>query len=320
MAAPGAFVGVDVSKDRLDGYARPAGSRFRLGNDEAGVAAAVRQVLAWSPALVVLEATGGLERALALALEEAGVPVAVANPRQVRRFAEALGRHAKTDPLDAEVLAHFAEALRPAPRPLPDAQAREFAALLARRRQLLDMRTQEKNRLPLAAPAAVRASIEATVRWLTGQLGAVDADLAELVRREERWRVKDELLRSVPGIGSGGSHTLLCVVPELGTLTRRRAAALVGLAPFNRDSGRHGGTRAIRGGRGAARTALYMCALSAVRHNPALRDFYRRLRRAGKPAKVALTAAARKLLVIANAVLRDRRPWRPEPTQAALAQ
>jgi transposase len=307
------FVGIDVSKARLDVAARPSGLTFHEPNDEAGIAALVARLTALAPALVVLEATGGLHGPLVAALAVARLPTAVVNPRQVRDFAKATGRLAKTDALDADVLAHFAEALRPQPRPLPDAATARLEAVLTRRRQLLDMRAAERNRLSLGPtlPAAVRRTIEKHIRWLTAQVQELDGELDQAIQGSPVWRVKDELLRGVQGIGKTVARTLLAALPELGTLSRQRIAALVGLAPFHRDSGTRRGPRAIRGGRTEVRCALYMAALSAARYNPVLKAFYQRLRGAGKPAKVALTAVARKLLTILNALARTGRPWDP---------
>jgi len=305
------FVGIDVAKAHLDVALGPDGPVRRHPNDEAGIAATLALLAASPPALVVLEATGSLEVPLAAALAAAGVPTAVVNPLQARRFAQATGRTAKTDALDARLLALFAERVRPEPRPLPDAAARDLAELLARRRQLIAMRTAEANRLGTAAAAAVRADLEAHVAYLTGQVDAMDRRPAEAIQASPAWRAKDELLRGIPGVGPVASRTLLADLPELGTLGRRKAAALVGLAPMNRDSGALRGKRMIVGGRSAVRTTLYMAALSAVRYNPALRAFYRRLVAAGKPRKLALTAAAPALLRIADAILRTRRPWDP---------
>jgi transposase len=304
------FAGIDVSKDHLDLHLRPTGEASRLANDEPGIAAAVARLAAAGPALIVLEATGGYEAPVAAALAAAGLPVVVVNPRQARRFAEAAGRLAKTDRLDAAALAHFAEAVRPPARPLPDADARALAALAARRRQLLEMRTAEQNRLPLAARAVARG-IRDHIRWLDGQLDRVGRELAAAVAASPVWRATDDLLQSVPGVGPVVSHTLLTELPELGTLSGRRIAALAGVAPVARDSGRHSGARRIAGGRSGVRSALYMACLSAVRYNPVLRAFYRRLRAAGKRAKVALVAAMRKLLVTLNAMVRDCRRWDP---------
>jgi transposase len=308
MTAP--VVGIDVSKDHLDVHVRPTGETFRAGTDDPGLATVVTRVAAAGPAVVVVEATGGYEAPLAAALAAAGVPVVVVNPRQVRRFAEATGRLAKTDRLDAAALAHFAEAVRPDVRPLPDAETRALAALVARRRQLIDMRTAEQNRLPLAAKPVARG-IRDHVAWLDGQLDRVGRDLAAAVEASPAWRAKDDLLQSVPGVGPVVSHTLLTELPELGTLSARRVAALAGVAPVAKDSGRHRGARRIAGGRAGVRSTLYMACLSAVRYNPPLRAFYRRLRAAGKAVKVAQVAAMRKLLVTLNAMVRDNRSWDP---------
>jgi transposase len=305
------FVGIDVAKDTLDVHVRPHGDAFSVSNDSQGIAELVTRLAAACPALVVLEATGGLEHAGAAALAAARHHVAVVNPRQARRFAEATGRLAKTDKIDAAGLALFAERIRPAARPLPDAQAREFEALLQRRRQLLEMRAAEQNRLGTASAAKVRTSLQAHINWLSKQLDKVDAELAAAVEASPVWRAKDELLQGIKGIGPAVSRTLLAALPELGTLTRQQIAALAGLAPLYRDSGRRQGQRSIGGGRAEVRSLLYMAALSAARFNPALRAFSERLRRAGKAIKVRLVAVARKLLVIANAVLRDGRPFDP---------
>lgn len=303
------YLGIDVAKDSLDLHARPAGGAVRVANDPDGIAALTARVTALAPALVVLEATGGYEHPVAAALAAAGVPVAVVNPRQVRDFARATGRLAKTDRLDAAVLAHFAEAVRPTPRPLPGPDTRRLAELLDRRRQLLGMRAMESNRLAQAADRAVRRDIEAHLRWLDDHLGRADRELAAAVEASPAWRADDDLLQSIPGVGPVVSRTLLAECPELGTLTRQQVAALAGVAPVNRDSGRWTGRRFIAGGRAGVRTALFQAALSARRFNPPLRAFADRLAARGKAAKVVLIAVARKLLVIANAVLRDRTPW-----------
>lgn len=305
------FAGIDVSQDHLDYHLRPTGEAGRVARDEAGLAHLAARLVTGRPTLVVLEATGGYEAPVAAALAAAGLPVAVVNPRQVRRFAEATGRLAKTDRLDAAALAHFADAVRPPARPLPEADAQALAALVARRRQLIDMRTAEQNRLGLAAPAVARG-VRDHIAWLDRQIGRVDREVAAAVQASPVWRAKDDLLRSVPGIGPVVSRTLLTELPELGTLSAKRIAALVGVAPVARDSGRHRGVRAIAGGRAGVRSALYMAGLSAVRFNPALRAFYTHLREVGKKAvKVAQVAVMRKLLVILNAMVRDNRPWEP---------
>jgi transposase len=308
----GNYVGIDVAKDRLDVVLRPTGEYLGTTNDERGIKAVVRHLRKQEEiALVVLEATGGLEQPAAAALALAGVPVAIVNPRQVRDFAKAVGRLAKTDRIDAAVLAHFAEAIRPEARPLANEQARELAAVLLRRRQLLAMITAEGNRVRTASKT-VGKRIEAHLRWLRKELTRANEDLARTVRESPVWREKDDLLRSVPGVGPALSATLLAELPELEHLDRRRLAALVGVAPLNRDSGTLRGIRTVWGGRSGVRTTLYMATLSATRHNPAIREFYGRLCAKGKPKKVALTACMRKLLAILGAVLRNRTPWDAE--------
>ena len=306
------FIGIDVSKDFLDLHVRPAGTAARFANDADGVASITASVVTARATLAVIEATGGYETLVAAGLAAAGVPVAVVNPRQVRDFARATGRLAKTDALDADVLAHFAEAVRPEPRGLPAADAQNLRDLLDRRRQLVAMRTMESNRLPTAVTGRVRRDIEGHVAEIDARLEHVETDLAAAIAASPVWRAKDELLQSIPGIGPGVSRTLLAALPELGTLTREQVAALAGVAPVNRDSGRTHGRRGIAGGRAGVRTALYLAALSARRHNPGLTAFVKRLTDQGKAPKVILIAVARKLLVIANAMLRDSRPWEPK--------
>jgi transposase len=304
------FVGIDVSKHRLDVHLRPSGEGFAFGYDDENVAGLAERLAALAPALVVLEATGGLEVRLAAALAAAGLPVAVVNPRQVRAFARATGRLAKTDRLDAEVIARFAEAVRPPARPLPDEATRRLGALVARRRQLLEMLVAERNRRHAADPSLCEG-IDAHLRWLEEALATIERDLDGAVRESAIWRAKEELLRSVPGVGPVSARTLLAELPELGSLTRRQAAALVGVAPFTRDSGKMRGRRAVQGGRAALRACLYMAAVAAARgSNPAIAAFYERLRRAGKPAKLALTACVRKLVVTLNAMLRTGTAWK----------
>src|SRR3954469_7310312 len=304
------FVGIDVSKHRLDVHARPSRESFATDYDDEGVAGLVERLAALAPALVVLEATGGLEVRLAAALAAAGLPVAVVNPRRVRAFARATGRLAKTDRLDAEAIARFAEAVRPPARPLPDEVTRHLGALVARRRQLLEMLVAERNRRQAAEPA-LHERIDAHLRWLEEALAEIERDLDGAIRDSPIWRAKEQLLRSVPGIGPVSARTLLAELPELGFLTRRQAAALVGVAPFSRDSGKMRGKRAIWGGRAALRACLYMAAVAAARGaNPAIAGFYKRLRRAGKPAKLALTACMRKLVVTLTAMLRTNTVWK----------
>ena len=270
------YVGIDVSKATLDVAVLPSSEAWQSANDPSGIDRLVERVAALSPALVVLEATGRYEAACAAALATAGVPVAVVNPRQVRDSAKATGRRAKTDSLDAAVLALFAERVRPEPRPLPDAESEAFAAILSRRRQLVTMLVSEKNRAHVAPPS-VQKSIAKHVRWLEKELGGVDDDLVSAIRESAVWRAKDDLLRAIPGVGRVLATTLLADLPELGRLSRREIAALVGVAPLNRDSGAFRGQRSIWGGRATVRTALYMSALAAVRSNPPIRAFYLRL-------------------------------------------
>jgi transposase len=311
QAAPPVFVGVDVSKHRLDIHLRPSGEGFTLDHDDGSVAALIERLGALTPALIVLEATGGMEVRLGAALAAAGLPVAIVNPRQVRAFARAMGRLAKTDRLDAAVIAHFAEAVRPPVRPLPDEATRHLGALVARRRQLLEMLVAERNRRHAADPV-LHGRIDAHLRWLEEALAEIEQDLDGAVRESAIWRAKEALLRSVPGIGHVSARTLLAELPELGSLTRRQAAALVGVAPFSRDSGGMRGRRTVWGGRARLRACLYMAAVAAARgSNPVIAGFYKRLRLAGKPAKLALTACMRKLVVTLNAMLRSGTAWQP---------
>jgi transposase len=304
-------VGIDGAKAQLERALRPTGERWTVTNDDAGMAALVARLQAVPPPLIVLEATGGYQRAVVAALAAAGLPVAVVNPRQARALAKATGQLAKTAALDARALARFAEAVRPTPRPLPDAQADELRALLARRRQLVAMRTAEQNRLG-SAPPRLQTDIQAHITWLNTRLAALDDDLDTTLRTSPLWRERAELLRSVPGIGPVCTRTLLLDLPELGTLSRQRLAALVGVAPVNRDSGTRRGTRTIWGGRAQVRTILYMSTLGAVRYNPVLKACYERLRAGGKAAKVALTACMRQLLTILNAMVKHQTPWQPQ--------
>jgi transposase len=307
------FIGIDVSQARLDLAVRP-GTSWSVQHDEAAIATVVEQLATLHPALIVLEATGGMEIPLTSALATAGLPVVVVNPRQVRDFARASGLLAKTDALDAQVLAQFAEVMRPQPRPLPDPEARALAALLTRRRQLVEMLTAEKNRL-LSASSSIRKSLRAHITWLERELQRTDTDLTAAIQQSPVWREKDELLRSVPGVGPVLTSTLLANLPELGTLTNKQIAALVGVAPLNRDSGTLRGRRTVWGGRAQVRAVLYMSAIVAARFNPVIRHFYQRLQRAGKAKKVALTACMRKLLTILNAMLKNRTSWRQMEVQ-----
>jgi transposase len=308
MSAPQIFVGIDVAKAQLDIALRPTGERWAVPNEDASIATLVTQLQAVCPVLIVLEATGGFQRAVVAALAAAALPVVVVNPRQARDFAKATGQLAKTDVLDARALAHFAEAVRPTPRPLPDAQTDDLRALLARRRQLVAMRTAETNRLG-SAPPRVQVDLQAHIAWLDQRLAALDDDLDSTLRASAVWRERETLYRSVPGIGPVCARTLVLDLPELGTLSRQRIAALVGVAPLNRDSGTLRGHRTIWGGRAHVRATLYMGTLVAVQHNPVLKAFYERLCLAGKVKKVALIACMRKLLTILNAMAKHQKPW-----------
>jgi transposase len=305
------FVGIDVSKDRLEGFVRPGGEAFSVARDAEGVTALAARIGQLEPGLVVLEATGGFEQVVAAGLAGAGLPVVVVNPRQIRDFARAVGRLAKTDRIDAEIIALFAERVRPPVRALPDHQARLLDELVTRRRQVIEMIVAEANRARLLENRRLKKRIERHRAALQVELSEIERDLDETIRATPIWREADELLKSVPGVGDALARTLIAELPELGTLDRRKIAALVGVAPFNRDSGRLRGKRVIWGRRAAIRAPLYMAALVASRFNPVIAAFYKRLRAAGKPAKVALVACMRKLLTILNAILRDRKPWQP---------
>jgi len=302
------FIGIDVSKARLDVAIRPSAEKLSVSNDEAGIQALVTRLSEIKPALIVLEATGGLERSVSGALGSAQLPVVVVNPRQVRDFAKALGQLAKTDRIDAEVLARFAEAIRPPLRPLPDKVSLELRSLIARRRQLIEMMVAEKNRLSTASKA-VRKRIEAHIRWLETELDRADKDLDHSIRQSPIWCENEDLLRSVPSVGPVVSRTLLAELPELGRLNRKQIAALVGIAPLNCDSGTFRGRRGIWGGRATVRAVLYMAALVASRRNSVIRNFYKRLRDKGKAPKVALVACMHKLLTILNAMIKHKTHW-----------
>ena len=311
------FVGIDVSKPRLDVHVRPSGESWSVANDAQGHGELVRKLRGMSPALVVIEATGGYQASVVAELGANGIVVAVVNPRQVRDFAKATGRLAKTDSIDAAVLAHFAESIRPEPRAMPDEVTIELQALVTRRRQLIDMRTAETNRLETCRVLPVRRNIQKMINMLTKQIGKVDDDIDTTIRNSPLWREREDLLSSAIGVGSTTARTLLTQLPELGSLNRREIAALVGLAPFNNDSGKRSGVRSIRGGRSDVRAVLYMATVAAVRFNPQLRSVYARLLAAGKAKKVALIACARKLLTILNAMMRTQTPWRPNAAETA---
>jgi transposase len=305
------FVGIDVAKDRLDVCVRPSGESFTLARDGEGLAALVERLEALDPVLVVLEATGGYETVVASALGAARLPLAVVNPRCIRDFARATGKLAKTDRIDAAAIAHFAEAVRPPVRPIADAEAQALGELVARRRQVIEMIVAEGNRRRMASQRRVIRAIERHLAVLQAELSELDGDIDDAIRRSPAWQADADLLASVPGVGPATLRTLIAELPELGRLTRRKIAALVGVAPINRDSGTLRGRRTIAGGRPAVRSALYMAALVASRKNPVIAPHYDKLRAAGKTGKQALIACMRKLIVILNAILRDRKPWQP---------
>jgi transposase len=312
------FVGIDVSKDRLDVAVHGGKERWQFARDEKGISQLIEQLrsLPGPIELVVLEATGGLERDVAAALAVAKLPAAVVNPKQVRDFGKATGKLAKTDGIDAAILAHFGEAIRPVVQVIGDELSQALEARITRRNQLIQMFVAEKNRRAMlvvqrTGSTAMAKSIEVHILWLEKQIAELDQDIDKLIRNSPVWREKDDLLQSVPGVGPITSRTLLSFVPELGTLGNKQIAALIGLAPFNHDSGRMAGRRAIWGGRAKVRSALYMAVVAAIRCNPILRSFYARLKAAGKPPMVAITATMHKLLITLNAMLRNRTPWTP---------
>lgn len=315
MTAP-SFVGIDVSAQHLDVAVLPGGTHFTLANTDSGIASLVDRLGETPPQIVVLEATGGYELAVAYALSAAHLPVVIMNPKVLRHFAKSTGKLAKTDKLDAFVLAHYAQAIQPPVRPLKDPEQAELATLMSRRRQLRDMIVMEENRRRTTTPR-VRGNIDQHLAYLRQLLKDLDQDIHDAIRRTPLWHEKAEILKSFNGIGPKVSATLIADLPELGCLPGTKASALAGLAPMNRDSGQYRGRRKIQGGRPAVRQALYMAALSAARHNPVIRAFYQRLRQAGKPAKVALTACMRKILVILNAMLKNRTYWNPQLPLAA---
>lgn len=303
------YVGIDVSKDRLDVHVRPSREAFAVSRDGKGLEELIERLQALSPRLIAIEATGGFETIAAAAIAGAALPLAIVNPAQVRHFAQAVGKRAKTDPIDAEVIARFAEAVKPEPRPLPDEQARLLAELVARRRQIIEMIVAERQREKRAETIRVRKSLMRTIKTLEKELPEIDSDIDTLVRGSPAWREKEDLLVSFPGVSNTLARTFLAELPELGRLSRREIASLAGLAPYTRQSGRWKGKSMIGGGRAALRTALYMAALSASRCNRPLKIFYQRLLSAGKPKMVALIAVARKTLTILNAMVRDKKEW-----------
>jgi len=304
------FVGIDVAKATLDIALRPSEQLWQIIYDDAQIEALVIQLSELSPTLIVVEATGGLERILVAALVAANLPVVVINPRLARDFAKAIGRLAKTDRIDAQVLAHYGEAIRPSRRPLPDADTQQLRALVDRRRQLMDMMSAEQSRLNTSS-ARIRDAIEYHLTWLRQQVARLDEALDGMLKASSLWREYDAILQSTPGVGPVLSRTLISQLPELGDLNRKEVAALVGVAPFNRDSGTWRGRRTIWGGRATVRAVLYMSTLVATRYNPVIREFYERLLVSGKIKKVALIACMRKLLTILNAMIKHQQQWQP---------
>jgi transposase len=305
------FIGIDVAKDRLDVHIRPKGESFTLARDGDALAALAERLRGLAPVLVVLEATGGYETVVASAIAAAGLPLAVVNPRQIRDFARATGKLAKTDRIDAAAIAHFADAVRPAARPIPSREAQTLGELVARRRQVIDMIVAEGNRRRMARQPRVIGAIERHLAVLQAELSELDGGIDDAIRKTPAWQADADLLTSVPGVGKATLRTLIAELPELGHLNRRKIAALVGVAPINRDSGTLRGRRTIAGGRSTVRAALYMAALVASRANPIIAAYYAKLRAAGKTGKQALVACMRRLIVILNAILRDRKPWQP---------
>ncbi len=304
------YVGIDVSKARLDVHVQPSGEAFVVARDDKGLAELVERLRALAAHLIAVEATGGYETVVAAAIGGAGLPLAVVNPAQVRHYAQALGKRAKTDPIDAEVIARFAEATRPEPRALADEATQALAELVTRRRQIIGMMVAERQRAT-RLPRRLRKSCERVVRMLEKELAALDIDIDTTVRGSPAWRATEDLLASVPGVGSITARTLIAELPELGRLDRRTVASLVGLAPFTQQSGQWRGKAFIGGGRRSVRAALFVATMAAVRHNPAIREFRQRLLAAGKPKMVAMIACMRKLLTILNAIARDQKPWQP---------
>jgi transposase len=309
------FVGIDVSKERLDVSARPSDHSVQYANTPEGIAALCEQLREWKPELVVLEATGGYERQAVIELTAAKIPTRIVDPARVRNFAKSLGQHAKTDTIDARVLAHFAQAVQPEARQLPDEKTLELQALADRRSQLVSMRTAELNRLR-QAKAPLQKGIQAHIDWLSRQIEELDQQIQKTIQADSQWGPRDKVLQTIPGVGAQTSAVLIAHLPELGCLTRKKIAALAGVAPMARDSGTVTGVRSIFGGRRVVRTAIYMAAVSAIRFNAELKAFYKRLKSSGKASKVALIAVARKLLTIANAMVRDNQSWSPNVAAA----
>lgn len=305
------YVGIDVSKATLDVAARPIDQHMTVDNSVEGIGALIASLKDFKPELVVMEATGGYQMLAASLITAAGIPIAVVNPRQVRDFAKSTGKLAKTDKLDAYVLAHYAEAIKPEPKPLGDDNQQKLAAIIARRRQVIEMITAEKNRLK-SAHVSIQSAIKSHIEWLEASLKKIDKEMSDFIKTTPVWREKDELLQSVPGVGNVVSTTILADLPEIGTVTNKQIAALVGLAPLNRDSGTMRGKRMVWGGRAHVRSSLYMATLTAIRCNPTIKVFYDRLLESGKKHKVAMTACMHKLLTILNAIVKSCTPWRSD--------
>lgn len=304
------FVGIDISRDFLDVHIRPSSEAFRLSRDDAGLDSLIERLLPLAPSIVALEATGGFESLVAASLSAAGLPVVVLNPAQVRSFAHSLGQRAKSDRIDAAVIAAFAEAINPPLRTLPDEHTRLLSALITRRRQIVQMIVAERQRSRLLSSPRLTQSVERLLKSLQAELKVLDKEIDDTIHGSPLWRATDALLQSVPGVGPGISHTLIAVMPELGSLDAKEAASLAGLAPFTRQSGQWKGKSIISGGRSDVRSMLYMGAVSCTRFNPTLKAFYDRLVSAGKAKQLALIAVARKLITILNAIVRDQKPWR----------
>lgn len=308
MSVSNVFIGIDVSKERLDCYCRPTGITSSYGNTLTGISDLIKWAQAWQPQLIVLEATGGLERPLVSEIFAARLPVVVVNPRQVRDFARAIGQLAKTDRIDAAVLAHFGEAVNPEVRPLPDHLTQQMDAMMTRRRQLVQMLAAERNHLA-SAPAQVQSHVKEHISQLEELIKKLDQDIDQMITGSPIWKTKDDLLRSVKGVGPVLSRTLLAELPELGQLSRQEISKLVGVAPLNNDSGKYKGKRSCWGGRASVRGPLYMATLSAARCNPAIKEFYERLIAKGKAKKVAIVACMRKMLITLNAIVKSNKPW-----------
>jgi transposase len=304
----GRYIGIDVAKDSMEVMAHEGTEHWNFPNDEAGIAKLITRMKKLSPTLIVLEATGGYEITIATELHSGGFPVAVVNPRHIRDFARSIGILAKTDILDAKVIARYAATVQPTPRALPAEETKRLGSIMMRRRQIVAMRTAEKNRLQQADPA-VKERIKVHINWLEQELDDINKELKQMIESNPEWKEKNDIIQSVPGVGPNLAITILSDFPELGYLNRKQTAALSGVAPFNRDSGTMHGKRCIWGGRGVVRTAAYMCTISAIRFNPTLKSFYKRLVDAGKLRKVAMVACMRKLLCILNAMIKNHTTW-----------